>query len=205
MISAISQGLDPKHSASQAFLWPIVRDFLPRLDKARILDIGCGPGNQARSLADLGYDVVGIDISAEAVAEAQRHVPEGCFHVADVYDLPCSVLEGKFDVVIALEVIEHLYHPGRLLQAADGCLRPGGTLILSTPYHGYAKNLSISILGRWDAHFNTREDGWHIKFFSPRTLRSLIENEGFVDIRFRYGGRLPFFWKSMACRARKLS
>jgi 2-polyprenyl-3-methyl-5-hydroxy-6-metoxy-1,4-benzoquinol methylase len=203
MTNTVSLGLNPEHSASQAFLWPIVRDLLPRREKACVLDIGCGPGNQARSLADFGYDVTGVDVSAEAVAEARRRVPEGRFLVADVYDLPWNELEGRFDVVLALEVIEHLYYPRRLLQAADRCLKPGGALILSTPYHGYAKNLATSILDRWDHHFNIREDGWHIKFFSPRTLRSLVDKGGFVDVRFRYGGRLPLFWKSMVCVAQK--
>ena len=64
--------------------------------------------------------------------------------------------------------------------------------ILSTPDHGYAKNLVMAILDKWDNHFNIFEDGWHIKFFSPRTLCRLIEDEGFVDTCFRFGGRVPF-------------
>jgi len=203
MVNAVSKGLNPEHSASQSFLWPIVRDLLARQDKAHVLDLGCGPGVQARILADLGHDVVGVDVSAEAVAIARRDVPKGCFYIADIYDLPWSELEERFDVVLAMEVIEHLYYPRWLLRAAARCLRRGGTLILSAPYHGYLKNLATSLLGRWDEHFNIREDGWHIKFFSPRTLRRLVEEEGFVDLCFRYGGRLPLFWKSMVCRSRK--
>jgi len=134
---------------------------------------------------------------------ARRAVPESRFFLADLYDLPWGEFGGSFDVVLSLEVIEHLYYPRRLLKAAARALRPGGTFILSTPYHGYFKNLATSLLNRWDARFSVRDDGWHIKFFSPRTLRRLVEEESFVDLRFRYGGRLPLFWKSMVCRGRK--
>jgi 2-polyprenyl-3-methyl-5-hydroxy-6-metoxy-1,4-benzoquinol methylase len=168
-----------------------------------VLDLGCGPGIQARAIADLGNEVVGIDVSEEAVEIARRRVPEGRFFTSDIYALPWAELDHGFDVVLAMEVIEHLYYPRLLFQAARRCLRPGGTFILSTPYHGYAKNLAISILDKWDGHLNALADGWHIKFFSPRTLRDLVEEEGFGDTRFRFGGRVPFFWKSMVCRCRR--
>jgi 2-polyprenyl-3-methyl-5-hydroxy-6-metoxy-1,4-benzoquinol methylase len=194
-----SKGLDPAHSSSQPFLWPIVRSLLPQKKMVRVLDLGCGPGVQARAVAEMGHEVVGIDVSEEAVEIARHAVPGGRFIVADVYDIPWAELENAFDVVLAMEVIEHLYYPRRLLRAAHRCLHQGGMFILSTPYHGYAKNLATAILDKWDNHFNIFEDGWHIKFFSPRTLCRLIEDEGFVDTRFHFGGRVPFFWKSMVC------
>ena len=203
MTDTISKGLDPLHSASQEFVWRVVRRLLPQKGPARVLDLGCGPGIQARAIMQMGFEVVGADVSAEAVEMARRAVPKGKFYVASVYDLPWTELDQRFDFVLALEVIEHLYYPRRLIKAASRCLRPGGTFIMSTPYHGYAKNLAISILNIWDDHFNIFDDGWHIKFFSPRTLRRLVEEENFVDIRFIYSGRLPFFWKSMACSAKK--
>lgn len=151
----------------------------------------------------MGFEYVGVDLSAEAVEKAGRICPEGRFLVADILDLSGDEFPAPFDMVLAAEVIEHLYHPRRLLQIARRCLRPGGTLILSTPYHGYAKNLAISILNGWDRHFTVLADGWHIKFFSPRTLRRMLGEEGFVDVRFRFGGRLPVFWKSTVCTCRR--
>ena len=78
-------------------------------------------------------------------------------------------------------------------------------MVLSTPYHGYLKNLALALSGRLDAHFGALRDGGHIKFFSWPTLQVLLEEAGFVDLRFRGAGRVPFLWKSMVVSARRPS
>lgn len=203
MNETIPKGLDPVTSSSQPFLWPILKNFLPRNKRVRVLDIGCGPGNHSRRVAALGHKVVGVDVSEDAVVAAKKKNPGIRFICAEINSLPWNEIEGRFDVVIAMEVVEHLYYPRSLLQTGRRSLRPGGTLILSTPYHGYLKNLMISLLNRWDEHFNVTSDGWHIKFFSPHTLRNLLIEQGFVGIEFRFGGRFPLLWKSMVCRSKK--
>ena len=50
-----------------------------------------------------------------------------------------------------------------------------------------------------DSHFTTLWDGGHIKFFSVKTLSSLLESEGFTNLQFDFAGRLPYLWKSMLC------
>ena len=60
----------------------------------------------------------------------------------------------NFDVAIATEVIEHLVTPFNLPRFAKQLLRPGGHLIISTPYHGYLKNLILALTNRWDAHLS---------------------------------------------------
>jgi len=72
-----------------------------------------------------------------------------------------------------------------------------------TPYHGYLKNLVISLVGGWDRHFQVERDGGHIKFFSKRTLRRMAEAVGFRNLRFQGAGRLPWLWKSMILVAQK--
>ncbi len=200
-----SKGLDPNTYKSQPFLWPLLKIYLPQKLPLNILDIGCGYGYHSHLMSELGHKVYGTDVSEEAIKNAKKNIPQARFICADIQNLPWDQLEGKFDVSIAMEVIEHLYFPRSLIRAAMRSLQPGGAFILSTPYHGYIKNLLISVLNKWDTHFNVVADGWHIKFFSPHTLRRLLKEEGFVDIEFRYGGRLPFIWKSMVCRARKPS
>jgi 2-polyprenyl-3-methyl-5-hydroxy-6-metoxy-1,4-benzoquinol methylase len=113
--------------------------------------------------------------------------------------LPYAELHNSFDVVISVEVIEHLFYPRELVKAAKQCLKPKGRLIITTPYHGYFKNLVLAISGKMDKHFHVLWDGGHIKFFSVKTLSSLVEAEGYADIHFSFAGRLPYLWKSMLC------
>jgi 2-polyprenyl-6-hydroxyphenyl methylase/3-demethylubiquinone-9 3-methyltransferase len=106
-------------------------------------------------------------------------------------------------LIVSSEVIEHLFLPRRLPETAFALLRPGGLFILTTPYHGYMKNLALSLMNKWDDHHTVHHDGGHIKFFSEKTLRELLENSGFAALTFNNAGRLPWLWKSMVCRAQR--
>ncbi|KAA0249048.1 glycosyltransferase [Acidobacteria bacterium ACD] len=72
---------------------------------------------------------------------------------------------GSFDVMVSLVVIEHLHAPRLFMKTPHGLLRQGGTVIISTPYDGYWKNLAIAVAGRFDAYFSPLWDGGHIKFW----------------------------------------
>jgi SAM-dependent methyltransferase len=138
------------------------------------------------------------------IAVARTSAPNIRFEVLGVDDAPDNLGSAAFDAVVSLEVIEHLVLPRNLPRFAARVLKPGGYLIVSTPYHGYLKNLAIVLLGRWDAHHDPLWDGGHIKFWSARTLRSLMEHEGFVFERFLGAGRFPWFWKSMVLVFRRV-
>lgn len=171
---------------------------------SRVLDAGCGNGALARLLVERGYRVVGIDLSKSGVALARSVCPAARFEVLPADETMRKRLgESDFDVVVAVELIEHLYAPQSLLQGSLEALRPGGKLILSTPYHGYLKNLAISLAGRWDGHFQVREAGGHIKFWSKKTLSQSVYEAGFRDLRFRGAGRVPLLWRSMLLAARR--
>jgi 2-polyprenyl-6-hydroxyphenyl methylase/3-demethylubiquinone-9 3-methyltransferase len=96
-----------------------------------------------------------------------------------------------------LEVVEHLFYPRRLFEVSDRLLVEGGLLIVSTPYHGYLKNLAVSVIGGWDRHFGVEVDGGHIKFFSKAALGKMALQCGFSKPHFRGVGRSPWLWKSM--------
>jgi 2-polyprenyl-3-methyl-5-hydroxy-6-metoxy-1,4-benzoquinol methylase len=100
-------------------------------------------------------------------------------------------------------VIEHLVRPRNVPRFAKQLLRPGGHLIISTPYHGYLKNLLLALANKWDAHLNPFWDGGHIKFWSRKTLSPLLNEAGFRVVRFIGAGRIPFLWKSMIIIAQK--
>lgn len=192
---------------SHEYLVPVLHNVIRRLlpaSGARILDLGCGNGYVASTLADLGHAITGVDVSAEAIAVARTAHPDLWFEVASVEDddLAARIGEG-FDGVVALEVIEHLYHPRRLFAQSWRLLRPAGWLVLTTPYHGYAKNLALSLLGCWDRHFAVDWEGGHIKFFSRQTLLAMAQAAGFTPEMWFGIGRLPGFWKSMMLVVRR--
>jgi 2-polyprenyl-3-methyl-5-hydroxy-6-metoxy-1,4-benzoquinol methylase len=131
--------------------------------------------------------------------------PEIPFYNFVVQDDPAVLLayEPVFDVVVSTEVIEHLFSPHLLPIYARGALKQGGYLIITTPYHGYLKNLALAILNKWDHHHTALWHGGHIKFWSRATLTQLLTENGFQVVDFSGVGRLPYLWKSMVLVAQK--
>jgi 2-polyprenyl-6-hydroxyphenyl methylase/3-demethylubiquinone-9 3-methyltransferase len=169
---------------------------------ARILDIGCGGGYLVGRLAEMGFTVVGVEPNPDRVAVAASAYPAARFEqLPAAPDLLEQLGEQPFDLVVSTEVLEHLYAPEGLVVGAFRALKPGRKLILSTPYHGYLKNLVIAVSGRCDAHHQPLYTGGHIKFFSRRSLSQLLETAGFENLIFRGAGRLPGLWKSSVVSA----
>lgn len=187
----------------------LIKPILSLLEKkkiqpgAKILDLGCGNGSLSNILAQHGYDVTGIEQSPSGVSFAKHNFPECQFIQGSIYDSPLPQLINSFDAVISVEVIEHIFYPRELAKKAYEYLQPGGTLILTTPYHGYWKNLALAISGKMDSHFHALWDGGHIKFFSVKTLQKLLETEKFSNVEFEFAGRFPYLWKSMLCASSK--
>lgn len=189
----------PEAPHAHAYLQPAILKILKGLKVTRILDLGSGNGALCRYLAAAGFDVVGAEVDGRGVEiskSSSSHIP---FYELGVQHDPSLLLktEIKFDAVVSTEVVEHLFSPHLLPQFARQVLREGGYLVVSTPYHGYLKNLAISLLGKWDFHHSPLWHGGHIKFWSRPSLTRLLEENGFDVIDFAGIGRLPYLWKSM--------
>jgi 2-polyprenyl-6-hydroxyphenyl methylase/3-demethylubiquinone-9 3-methyltransferase len=169
----------------------------------RVLDAGCGNGNLSARIAAVGFAVSAFDASTSGVEQAQRAFPGLRFEVASAYDNLRERFGDVFDACVCVEVIEHLYDPRTAVSRIFDVLRPGGLFVLTTPYHGYLKNLALAVTGSMDNHYTALWDGGHIKFWSRATLTTLLEERGFEVIRFEGAGRVPFLWKSMIVTARK--
>lgn len=167
-----------------------------------IFDLGCGNGSVANFLSKYNWQVTGVDSSTDGIEKANKAYPNIKIEKGSAYE-NLSKKYGQFPILISLEVIEHLYAPRLYVKTVFDLLIPGGLAIISTPYHGYWKNLVLATLGKLDNHFHALWDHGHIKFWSKKTLSKLLLEAGFIDIKFINVGRLPFIAKSMIAIARK--
>lgn len=143
----------------------------------RILEIGAGPGSITRHLAKTN-DVVALEV-VPAYVERLRSI---CGRVisADL-NTPAwvsALQEEKFDVLIAADVLEHLYDPWRVLQEMGGLLNENGAIVLSLPHTGH----NAVIAGLLNSQFDYRDwgllDRTHIRFFGIGNIQQLVENAG---------------------------
>ena len=182
------------------YITPQILRILGSLEVKRICDLGSGNGALAAAISSEGYYVAGVEYDRRAVELSQKNHQGINFYNLGIQDDPTLVLsaEGRpFDAVVSTAVIEHLFSPHHLPLFARKVLCSGGVLVISTPYHGYLKNLALSLLDKWDKHHAPLWHGGHIKFWSRNTLTQLMEENGFQVVGFYGVGRLPWLWKSM--------
>ena len=149
--------------------------FAPLAGKTA-LDVGCGAGLLAEPLARLGAKVTGVDASPEVIAVARGHAATmGLaidYRVGDV-----QAMEGQFDLVTAMEVIEHVADPAAFLKALAKRLASGGLLVMSTPNAtGWSKLLMITVaegLGRIPRGTHDFD-----KFIAPERMKALLAEAG---------------------------
>jgi 2-polyprenyl-3-methyl-5-hydroxy-6-metoxy-1,4-benzoquinol methylase len=192
------------NGASGEKLTEVFAGLVQKIEGVRsICDLGCGNGHIAGRLASHGYQVTGIDASRSGIRIAQHAYPSARFVEATIDNGIEQLSLPSFDLVISSDVIEHLYRPSDLVVAAYSLLKPGGHVLLGTPYHGYLKNLALAVSGRMDSHYSVLHDGGHIKFFSVKTLSQLMTAHSFERLTFTFYGRAPWLWKNMICHAHK--
>jgi 2-polyprenyl-6-hydroxyphenyl methylase/3-demethylubiquinone-9 3-methyltransferase len=186
------------------YLWPTVKEAIERhsFKERKAFDLGCGNGSISNLLSGLGFRVIGVDPSESGVKVASASFPNLEFHKGSAYD-DLAARYGRFSLVVSLEVVEHCYEPRKFAHTLYDLVEDDGMAVVSTPYHGYVKNLAIALAGKWDDHLSPLWDGGHIKFFSIRTLRTLLTESGFKDVRFVLVGRIPPLAKSMIAVVRK--
>ena len=187
---------------SHKYLWPVISKAIDNhaTKPRRAIDVGCGNGVTANWLADHGFDVVGIEPSRPGILRARQAFDRPKFEFGNGYD-DLAARYGQYPLVVCLEVVEHLYAPQSLAKTLFDLTSVNGTCIVSTPYHGYWKNLALAITGRMDKHHNPLRIDGHIKFFSASQLIHLLEDAGFRNISIERVGRIPPLAKSMVAIA----
>jgi len=191
-------------TTAHGYIIPEVVSILKNLGSKKVLDLGCGNGALCSVLNQKGFDVAGVEHDVEGFKIASFSNPDINFYNLGVQNPATDVVEqeGLFDTVVSTEVIEHLFSPHFLPKFASQVLAKDGYLIVTTPYHGYLKNLVLSLTNKWDHHFTALWHGGHIKFWSKNTITQLLNENGFSVVSFSGIGRFPYMWKSMVIVAK---
>ncbi len=176
------------------------RGDLRALQGLRLLDIGCGGGLAAEPMARLGADVTGADAAGANIAVARLHAEQQGLEI-DYRATTAEALAGAgegFDVVLALEIVEHVADPASFIATCRDLVRPGGLLILST-LNRTAKSFGAAIIGaEWIMRWLPKGTHDWSRFITPDELAgmaqaanlSVLDRQGMVFNPVSFGWRL---------------
>jgi 2-polyprenyl-6-hydroxyphenyl methylase / 3-demethylubiquinone-9 3-methyltransferase len=172
----------------------------------RILDIGCGGGLLSEPMARLGADVVGADAAARNIPVAKLHAEQMGLTI-DYRHCAAEDLAAAgevFDVVLNMEVVEHVADPQEFLTACQSLLKPGGLMICST-LNRNAKSFVMGIIGaEWVMRWLPKGTHDWQKFITPDELYAMIEVAGLSPVDRKGMVFNPISW-SWSLSARDLS
>ncbi len=165
-------------------------ELADRYGAQTVLDVGCAQGTLALTLAERGKRVTAIDIRPAFLEYARSRWEHGDvrFVVANIFDAPDL---GTFDLVFANQIIEHVVYPAELLRTLSRYVRPGGTLVVTTPNHDYFRNPlpSYRELGDPKQHEHRQFSaggGDHFFAYTEKELRDAAHEAGLEVAEVRY-------------------
>jgi ubiquinone/menaquinone biosynthesis C-methylase UbiE len=165
----------------------------------RVLDLGCGDGRVAAELARAGARVSGTDPSPVALERARAAYPDLDFR-APLEDGRLPLSDSSFELVVCLQVLQHVADTQLLLSEARRVLVPGGQLTVAVPWHGRLKNALIA-LRSFERHHDPLEPV--LRFYTSRSLAGLLEQLGFEQVELAARGGLPLAREALLARARR--
>ena len=176
-----------------------IAPILP-VQATRVLEVGCGTGATVRwlrSQRNVQY-AVGIEIDDKAAAQARDLAIFDVVLIGNVESL--DIPAEKFDLIIILDVLEHLLDPWRMIHRLVAALAPGGSIIASIPNVGHYSICCSLLNGRWDYANDGLLDKTHLRFFTKRTAIALMSENGLsvrqVERTFKH--RIWPWWNSKA-------
>jgi SAM-dependent methyltransferase len=173
------EGDDAVDEAEQKLISPVLRRHLPA--DGIVLDAGCGTGKWVSYLDGLGYRIVGLDVSSDALRLAKQKMPALRLVRADTQCAP--VRTASVDAVLSLGVVEHDERgPLEGLRELHRVLRPGGLLVLDVPFNNWLRRAVTNPIARW-VNWRRRRAGWGLGFaeyrFDLGELRRFLAATGF--------------------------
>jgi len=155
------------------------------LSGKKILDVGCGGGILAESMARRGADVTGIDLGTENLKAASVHASQsGLDNTLRYQHIPIEALAathaGQFDVVTCMEMLEHVPDPNAIVQACFELLAPGGVCVLSTINRNPKSYLFAIVGAEYVLRLLDRGTHDYAKFITPAELDKMAVSAGFT-------------------------
>ncbi len=169
----------------------------------KILDIGCGAGFLSNYLSGLGHEVFGIDLSEESLKIARKYdaTKKVNYQFGDAYKLPFP--DKSFDVVCAMDFLEHVEEPHKVILEASRVLKPGGLFYFHTFNRNFLSYILVIKFVEW--FLPKTPKNLHILrlFITPKELEKMCELSG-LEVNMQFGIRPKFmtkaFWKSLFSR-----
>ncbi len=156
--------------------WSMVFNFVPK--KTKVLDIGCSSGNfGAELIAQKGCTVDGIDIDAKDARLAKAKL-RNAWHI-DIETASLDFTSEKYDVVLMMDVIEHLKNPPETLKKISSLLRPKGFLIFSVPNMAHISVRLDLLKGNFNYNQTGLLDNTHLHFYTEETLKRVLALGGY--------------------------
>ncbi len=161
---------------------------LPRVIPAgaRVLDVGCGGGVNLAALVRAGCSGVGVEIDAGAASRARARGLT--VYTGDVRDASfrerIALEQGRFDVVVLADLLEHLERPEEVFLATAALLVPGGKVVVSIPNVAVWFQRLALLFGRWNYDETGILDRTHLRFFTKSSFRWWLRSLGFRPVRW---------------------
>ena len=165
----------------------------------RVLDIGCGGGLLSEPMARLGAEVVGADAAERNIPVARLHAEQSGLQIDYRHTTAeaLAALGEAFDVVLNMEVVEHVADPQAYLTACQALMKPGGLMICST-LNRTAKSFAMAIIGaEWVMRWLPKGTHDWKKFITPEELNTLISKAGLrpVDRKGMVFNPISWSWR----------
>ena len=159
-----------------------IMPLLQKLPDATVLDVGCGTGATLKHLKEQGYcgTAVGVEMFPDCWEEARDVLDE--FYPSHIEGVNCECC--RFDLVLLLDVLEHVQEPEAVLQRIRPWLKPTGQVVVSLPnIRNQAVLRKLVLHGRWDYQDSGILDRSHLRFFTLKSARDLFRACGYHIIR----------------------
>ncbi len=179
-MSAAAELYADKRSGYFGYARTDIEPVLPAITTA-VLEIGCGDGSTLRWLRGIRQvdHATGIELFADAAHQAESAFDEVV--VGNIETMDLELPAERFDLILMLDVLEHLVDPWKVVARCHQALKPGGAMVVSIPHVGhYSVVLPLLFRGRWSYADEGLLDRTHLRFFVERTAIDLMTSSGLV-------------------------